>query len=446
MKETRFTRIGFILAAAGSAIGLGNIWRFPYITGEYGGGAFVLVYLATLALVGIPILMAEILLGSITQKEPVGAYESLAPTGKKQWRFAGFTLLGAFVILTFYTVVIGWVLAYFFTALAGLPQSTEEAKTLFVNLVTQEADTQIFFHAIAMLLTGWVVYKGIKNGIERVNTVLMPALFLMLLFLFFYAVSLDSFGRAVSFMFAPDFSKLSADAVLVAVGQAFFSLSLGMTVILTYASFSNDRTRALPSALTIASLDTLVALVAGLAMFAFLFDQNMPSAQSVGLAFISMPAVFYQFGGAGQVLALIFFASLAFAGLTSAISILEPTVAHLTQRRRWSRAKATWLPLLVAYLLGVVTLLSNVAGFEWLSFGGKNLFDWADFVTAAIVLPVGGLLLAVFMGYAADRQRITAHLRHEGLSMRAIAVWFWLLRYLAPVAVVGVIAAKVMGL
>lgn len=446
MKETGFTRIGFILAAAGSAIGLGNIWRFPYITGEYGGGAFVLVYLATLAVVGIPILMAEILLGSTTRQEPVGAYESLAPNTRKQWRYAGFTLLGAFVILTFYTVVIGWVMAYFFTALTGLPQSSDEAKTLFMTLVTEDAATQIFFHAIAMLLTGWIVFRGIKKGIERVNTVLMPALFLMLLFLFFYAATLDSFAQAVGFMFAPDFSKLSADAVLVAVGQAFFSLSLGMTVILTYASFAGERTKTLPSALTIAGLDTLVALVAGLAMFAFLFDQNMPSAQSVGLAFISMPAVFYQFGGAGQVLALIFFASLAFAGITSAISILEPTVAHLTRRRGWNRAKATWLPMLIAYGLGLAVLLSNINGFGWLSFGGKNLFDWADFITAAIVLPVGGLLLAVFMGYVADRQRLTAHLRHEGLSMRAIALWFWLIRYVAPVAVIGVIAAKLMGL
>ena len=427
-------------------MGLGNIWRFPYITGEYGGGAFVLVYLATLALVGIPILMAEILLGRMAQKEPVSAYEALAPQGRKKWRFAGLTLLGAFVILTFYTVVIGWVIAYFFVAVGGLPAGPEEAKTLFINLVTQDAATQIFFHAIAVLLTGWIVFKGIKKGIERVNTVLMPALFLMLLFLFFYATSLEAFGRAVSFMFAPDFSKLTADAILVAVGQAFFSLSVGMTVILTYASFANAHTKAFPSAITIAGLDTLVALVAGLAMFAFLFEQNMPSAQSVGLAFISMPAVFYEFGGIGQLLALVFFVSLAFAGLTSAISILEPAVAHLTQRRGWSRAKATWLPLLIAYLLGLLTLLSNLAGFEWLSFGGKNLFDWADFMTAAIILPIGGLLLAIFMGYVVDRGRITAQLRHEGLSLRAIAAWFWLIRYLAPVAVVGVIAAKVMGL
>lgn len=446
MSKQHFTKIGFILAAAGSAVGLGNIWRFPYIAGEYGGGAFVLVYIGALLFVGIPVLMAEIMLGKMGKKESVGAYEALSPENKRPWKYAGFSFLSGFLILTFYAVVLGWVFAYIYITLTGLPQNADQAKELFVGFLTTSVNTQLLFHAIAVLLTGYIVYKGIKNGIEKVNSVLMPMLLFMLLFMLIYAFTLDSFGQAISFMFRPDFSKLSSEAVLVAVGQAFFSLSIGMAVMLTYASFINQKTKVYSSAITITLLDTLIAIIAGIAMFSFLFEQNMPSSQGAGLAFISMPAVFYQFGSIGTLLALFFFASLAFAGLTSAVSILEPTVSYLIERHKFSRAKATFLPLIVIYLLGVVALLSNINGFEALTIAGKNIFDWTDFITAAILLPLGGLLVAIFMGFIADKERIIMEFRNEGLSLKVIKIWFFLIRFVAPIAIIGVISAKIMGL
>lgn len=446
MSRQNFSRIGFILAAAGSAVGLGNIWRFPYITGEYGGGAFVLVYIAALLLVGIPVLAAEIFLGKMGKDEPVSAYENLAPEGKKWWRFAGFSFLTAFVILTFYGVVLGWVVAYIQITLTGLPSSAEEAKLLFMELLTQDLKTQLFYHLLVMALVGWIVFRGIKKGIEQVNNILMPTLFLMLIFMLGYAFTLDSFGKTLAFMFEPNFSKLNSDAVLVAVGQAFFSLSVGMAVMLTYASFANENTKVFKSAVIITVFDTLVAIIAGVAMFAFLFEQNMPSAQGAGLAFITMPAVFFEFGSIGIVLSLLFFISLFFAGLTSSISILEPTVSHLIKQKSWSRKKATLIPLVAVYFLGIIALLSNAEGFEMLTFWERNIFDWFDFMTAAILLPIGGLFVAIFMGFVVDRKKIDAELKDEGLSPKTINIWFFLLRFVAPIAIVGVIGAKMMGL
>jgi NSS family neurotransmitter:Na+ symporter len=446
MKERGFTRIGFILAAAGSAVGLGNIWKFPYVTGEYGGGAFVLIYLATLALVGLPLLLAEMTTGSLAKKEPVSAYEDLAPAGKKLWRFAGLKLFTGFLILTFYTVVIGWIFYYLFISLTHLPATPQEAQDLFMGMLKGDAATQIFFHAIAMLLIGTIVYKGIKSGIERINLVLMPALIGLLLFLLFYAMGLDSFGEATAFMFAPDFSKLSGEAVMVAVGQAFFSLSIGMAVLMTYGAFVDKKTRLPGAALTVGVMDTAIALVAGVVIFAFLFHLGMEPAQSVGMAFISLPTAFYQFGAAGHLLAVIFFLALAFAGITSAISILEPSVAHLNQRYNISRAKATWGAVLLAYLLGLLVLLSNLKGFEWLSLGERNLFDWLDFLTAAVFLPLGGLAMAIFVGFVTDRERYFQRLHEHGLSRSAFNLWIAALRYMVPLGVVGAIAAKVLGL
>ncbi len=405
-----------------------------------------MIYLATLALVGLPLLLAEMTTGSLAKKEPVSAYEDLAPAGKKLWRFAGLKLFTGFLILTFYTVVIGWIFYYLFISLTHLPATPQEAQDLFMGMLKGDAATQIFFHAIAMLLIGTIVYKGIKSGIERINLVLMPALIGLLLFLLFYAMGLDSFGEATAFMFAPDFSKLSGEAVMVAVGQAFFSLSIGMAVLMTYGAFVDKKTRLPGAALTVGVMDTAIALVAGVVIFAFLFHLGMEPAQSVGMAFISLPTAFYQFGAAGHLLAVIFFLALAFAGITSAISILEPSVAHLNQRYNISRAKATWGAVLLAYLLGLLVLLSNLKGFEWLSLGERNLFDWLDFLTAAVFLPLGGLAMAIFVGFVTDRERYFQRLHEHGLSRSAFNLWIAALRYMVPLGVVGAIAAKVLGL
>jgi NSS family neurotransmitter:Na+ symporter len=446
VKEDRFSRVGFILAAAGSAVGIGNIWRFPYVAGEYGGGAFALVYIGAILFAALPLLIGEILIGKITRKEPVSAFEDLAPADKKYWRFAGFQIISSFIILCFYTVVIGWVLAYFVHSFFSLPESSQEAKELFTSFIAYDVSAQIFYHAIAVLITGAAVLGGIKRGVERANKIMTPALFIMLLFLLSYAATLPSFGKAVSFMFVPDFSKLATDAVLVAFGQSFFSASVGMAVMIAYASATQSGLKVCRSAALIVMIDTLVAFIAGIVAFSFLFYENMPSAQGTGLAFISMPAAFYDFGVFGRFLAAAFFAALGFAGITSSISILEPTVSYFIHRHRWSRAKATWLLLLVAYLIGVLTLLSVTDGFKFVRINDMSLFDFLDFSTSAFLLPIGALLVAIFLGFAVDRGRIASELKGEGLSRGAIKFWFFLIRFVAPVATIAAIAVKLSDL
>jgi NSS family neurotransmitter:Na+ symporter len=446
VKADRFSRIGFILAAAGSAVGLGNVWRFPYVAGEYGGGAFVLIYIAAILLAALPLLVAEILIGKLARKEPVSAFEELAPPHKKYWRFAGFQIFTSFFILCFYTVVIGWAIAYLFHSLFSLPASGEEAAKGFSDFLQNDVASQIFYHAIAVFATGAAVYGGVKRGIERANKIMMPLLFITLAFLVCYAATLPSFGRAIAFVFAPDFSKINAESILVAFGQSFFSLSVGMAALIAYSASSDNATKVFRSAVSIAVIDTLIAFAAAIAAFSFLFNHDMPSTQGAGLAFISMPAAFYDFGVFGHILAATFFLALSFAGITSSISILEPTTSHFIHRCGWSRAKATWLPLLVAYLVGVVILLSKARGFEFLKLGEKSLFDLADFSSSAILLPIGALLIAIFVGFVADRGRIASELKSEGLSKFAVSAWFFLVRFVAPIAILAAVAVKLLDL
>ena len=438
MHKGHFSKAGFILASAGSAVGLGNIWKFPYIAGDNGGGAFVLGYLITVALVGLPLLAAEIALGNMTQREPVSAFEHVAPNRKKFWRLGGFAFLGSFLILTFYSVVIGWLFYYIYFTLFHLPVSVEEAQAAFMGLVGHNAPTQIFFHALAMLIVTLIVSRGVQKGIERVNTFMMPALMLIILVMFFYAVSFDSFGKAAAFMFEPNFSALTPYAVLVAVGHAFFTLSIGMAVIMTYASFSGKQTRVLASSVWITIIDTLIALLAGLMMFTFMYHFGMDPQKGPGLVFISMPAVFYQMGSIGNLFAVLFFIALAFAGITSAISMLEPAVAYLEQRKKVSRTKAVWGSAAVIYGIGLLTLLSMLEGFGFLSIGGKSLFNAVDFLTASIMLPIGGIVLSVFLGWVVDRHNLERFLEGHGFTKTIFAVWLFSLRFIIPAAIISV--------
>lgn len=436
MNRGHFSKAGFILASAGSAVGLGNIWKFPYIAGDNGGGAFVLVYLITVLLVGLPLLISEIMLGNMAQKEPVSAFEHLAPNAKKQWRLGGFAFLGGFFILTFYSVVIGWLFYYIYLTLTALPATPQEAEALFMGMLTGDIRTQLLFHTLSMVIVASIVSKGIKGGIEKANSYMMPILMGIILVMFFYAVSFDTFGKAFAFMFEPDFSKLTPTSILIAVGHAFFTLSIGMATIMTYASFSGKQTRILGSSLWIVGIDTAIALFAGLMMFTFMFGFGMDPGKGPGLVFISMPAVFYQMGAIGNIFAVLFFIALAFAGLTSAISLLEPTVAYLNQRKKLDRSKATWYTAGAIWLVGVFALLSNVKGFEWLSIGGKGLFDSLDFVTSAVMLPLGGLAIALFIGYVMDKNNTEMFLEHHGFGKKLFEGWFYTVKYIVPIGVI----------
>ncbi len=444
MKIARFSRIGFILAAAGSAVGLGNIWKFPYIAGEYGGGAFVLIYLATVLLIGFSIMIAEMLIGYLGRKDTVSSFEELAPRHKHRWKFAGFQGLAGLFIMIFYSVVIGWIFHYIITAITSLPATVEEAESVFNTMLHTDIFTQLFYHTLAFIWITYVLTKGIKGGIEKMNLILMPALIIILSSMFVYATTLGAFNQAVSFMFSPDWSKIDADSFVTAVGHAFFTLSLGMGAIMTYSASLEKKSNIVKNAFWVVFLDTSIAIVAGLMLFTFLYQYGSGPAKGPGLVFISLPAAFYEMGIIGNIFAVLFFIALAFAGLTSSVSLVEPMVQYFIDRFRWSRLKASVLMGLFFYLIGIIALLSNIDGYkEALTWGSKNFFDWVDYFTAAIMLPLGGLIMAVFVGFVIEKQRVESVMRPQ-LGF-AFDIWYFSLRYITPIAMF-VVMLSLMGI
>lgn len=444
MKIARFSRIGFILAAAGSAVGLGNIWKFPYITGEYGGGAFVLVYLMTVILVGFSVMIAEMLIGYMGRKDTVTSFEELAPRKKEFWKYGGFQALAGLFIMIFYSVVIGWIFNYIVTSIFTLPSSVKEAETTFTTMLHSDFLTQLFYHTLSFIWITYVIARGIKGGIEKLNMILMPLLIVILAGMFLYALNLDAFPKAIAFMFSPDWSKIDGEAFVVAVGHAFFTLSLGMGAIMTYSASMEKHANLVKSASIVVFLDTAIALVAGLMLFTFLYQYGAGPAKGPGLVFISLPAAFYEMGTIGNVFAVLFFIALAFAGLTSSVSLVEPMVQYFIDRFGWSRKKSSIAMGLFFYLLGIFAILSNIDGAkEYLTWGGKSFFDWVDFFTAAVMLPLGGLIMSVFVGFIIPKSKVESILRPQLKSF--FNLWYYNLRYVTPIAMF-IVMLSLMGL
>ena len=436
MKNAHFSRAGFILAASGSAVGLGNIWKFPYMAGEYGGGAFVLVYLLTIVFVGFSLLVAEILIGYAGEKDAVSNFEELAPKKEVGWKYAGFMGATGLLIMTFYSVVIGWILYYMIRSITFLPTSMEAAQQDFGNLVGNQVWTQIGFHLIATFLIMSILLKGIKGGIEKTNEILMPTLMLIILGLLLYAMTLDGFKESLRFFFVFEFSKISSEAITQAVGHSFFTLSIGMAAILTYAASLPRRTNIVKAAFWVVLLDTSIALMAGLMMYAFIFEFNQDPAAGPGLVFISLPVVFSQIGTLGTIFAVLFFVALAFAGLTSAISIVEPTIEYTMNRFEWSRLRATLIASTIFFIVGVFALLSYTADYGVIfTFGGQPLFDLLDKLTTNVLLPLGGLTVAIFVGFVVRKERIHAAMS-EFVSKGFFEVWYFNVRFIAIPALV----------
>ncbi|PHO10148.1 sodium-dependent transporter [Malaciobacter canalis] len=439
MNQVKFSRLGFILAAVGSAVGLGNVWKFPYVTGEFGGGAFVIVYLITALFIGVFVLIAELLIGKVGQSDAVSMFENLATKHKKIWKYAGFMAVVPLLILSYYSVVIGWIFHYVVLSFNKLPETVKESTDNFMTLLTSDYQTQLFYHTIVFVLVTLIILRGIKDGIEKINKILMPLLGVILAILFIYSINVDAFGDAVYFMFNPDFSKITSSAIIAAIGQAFYTLSLGMGIIITYAASLPKQTNIAKSAVTISIIDTIVAIVAGLVIFTLLFDKGAESTKGAGLVFISLPSVFYEFGGAGQFLALLFFVAIAFAGITSAISMMEPAVLYLIERYKMTRMKAAIICSLFFYILGTITLFSNITEFApALQVGEKSFFDWVDFVCFTIIVPIGGILVVIFVGYYMDKEVIKQELTPI-LGKSLLALWFFMVRYVIPIALIAVI-------
>lgn len=430
------SRWAFVLAATGSAVGLGNIWRFPYLTGENGGGAFVLIYLACVLAIGIPIMMAEVMLGRRGRMSPINALREISAAEGKTglWVAIGWMgTLSGFLILSFYAVVAGWTLAYAVRASAGVFQgiSLEAANAMFGALVG-DPERLLAWHTIFMALTVFIVARGVEAGLERAVRWMMPALFILLVLLVGYAANTGDFSAAVDYLFSPDWSKVSARSVLDAMGQAFFSLSLGMGAMLMYGSYL-DRDASIPRmSLIIAAADTVVAVLAGLAIFPLVFGFGLASTQGPGLIFKVLPVAFGQMPG-GSVFAVGFFALLVFAALTSAISLLEPVSAWMVEKFDLTRVQATSIAGLISWTIGVAALLSlNL--WEKHTLFGKGIFDLLDYVTANILLPLGGVLIAVFSSWVLSPRVSQQEFDQAGHEI-SYRMWMILARYVAPFAV-----------
>lgn len=444
----KFSRLGFILAAAGSAVGLGNIWKFPYITGEYGGGAFVLVYLVTIALIGFSVLVAEMYIGSRGGSDSVTSFENLAPEKQKSWKHAGLMGFTGLMIMTFYSVVIGWIFHNIYTTIVyGLPTDIYTAKANFDSLVTTQPFTQLIWHTLATAIVLYVVFKGIKKGIEKMNMILMPALIIILFSLLFYSMSFsEGFAQSLDFMFYPHWDKLTPEGIVKAIGHAFFTLSIGMGAILVYSASLPKESSIAKAAFFVTLLDTLIALIAGILIFAFLFSFGEAPSKGPGLVFQSLPVIFSQLGIMGTITALLFFLALAFAGLTSSVSLVEPTVEYLINHFKHSRLKAVLVSGGVYYVVGILVLLSTTEGLsQYLGImhtvveDGKEieklftLFDMIEHTTDAILLPLAGLLLAVFVGYTVNQSNLRNDLQKD-MGKIFFTVWLFSIRVIAPLA------------
>ena len=435
----------FILAATGSAVGLGNIWRFPYITAEHGGGAFVLIYLVCIVLVGVPIMMSEIMLGRRGRQSPIHTMESLAEEEghSRHWRLVGVLgVFAGFFILTFYSIVAGWTLAYILRALSGMfdQASAQQTQDIFAALVS-DPERLLAWHTLFMIMTVFVVSRGVKKGLESAVRYLMPALFLLLLFLVVYSMTTPGFSKALSYLFKPDFSQVGPSTILVALGQAFFSLSLGMGAIMTYGSYLSERASIPATTGYIVVMDTCVALLAGLAIFPIMFSYGLqPEAGGPGLIFQILPIAFGQMAY-GRILAVIFFTLLMFAAWTSALSILEPITAWLVEKTGYSRVWAAISAGVVAWILGIGSLLSLNLWSEAKLFG-MTFFGLMEHLSVNIMLPVGGLLIAVFAGWFMAKSSSFDELK---LNKNAYLAWKVAAMFIAPAGVILILLQKLFG-
>lgn len=432
------SRWSFILATAGSAIGLGNIWKFPYMTGVNGGSAFVLVFLACIAVVGIPLMMCEIMLGRRAQRNPVDGMAALAREAGATtlWRWVGIMgLVAGLLILAFYSVIAGWVLDYVVRAASGAFKGIDGAmaQSQFDAFLAAPLELGLW-HTLFIVMTMSVVARGVNSGLEKANNILMPALFAILLVLLGYSLAEGDVARSAHFMFAPDFSKVTPVAVLSALGHAFFSLSLGMGAVMVYGSYLQRHVSIARTSLFVALADTGVGLLVGLAIFALVFANGLEPAAGPGLIFQTLPIAFGKMPG-GAFIGTLFFLLVAFAAWTSAISLVEPAIAWLIENTRLTRRQAAWLIGLIDWVLGIAVLLSFSAWKDVRLLFGLNIFDTLDKLTTNILLPLGGLLMALFAGWVMK----THHVQEElNVSSRPYRLWRFTIRFVSPLAIIAI--------
>lgn len=443
------SKLGVILASAGSAVGLGNIWRFPFETGNHGGAAFILIYLGCVLFFGIPIMVAEFSIGRHSRANTAGAYQKLAPG--THWRWVGrMGVLAGFLILGYYSVVAGWTLEYIVqagtNAFAG--QSANDFIASFNGFIAHPWRPALWMVAF-MLMTHFIIVKGVEKGIEKSAKIMMPMLFLLLIVLAVCSVSLPGSGAGIEFLLKPDFSKVDGNVLLGAMGQAFFSLSLGMGCLCTYASYFRNDTNLPKTALNVGWIDTMVAILAGFIIFPAAFSVGIQPDAGPSLLFITLPNVFQQaFGNLpwlAVILSIMFYVLLALAALTSTISLHEVVTAYLHEEFNLTRGRAAKLVTAGCTFLGVLCSLSLGVGKE-LTIFGLTLFDLFDFLTAKIMLPLGGFFIAIFTGWYLDKRIVWEEVSNNGTLPKAVyRIWLFLLKYIAPIGI-GFIFINELGL
>jgi len=428
------SRFAYILAATGSAVGLGNIWKFPYITGENGGGAFVLVYLACVVAIGIPIMIAETMMGRRGRQSPINTLKALSTEAKASsiWHYLGWMgVLAGVLILSYYSVIAGWANAYVFKAIfGGFSADPVEVKATFDNFIASPVQL-VFWHTVFMIATISVVMRGVNSGLEKAVQLLMPALLFLLILLVAYAMTTgEAYFKGLSFLFSPDFSEIDADAVLTAMGHAFFTLGLGMGAIMVYGSYLPSGVSIAKTSLYIAGADTVVALLAGIAIFPLVFANGLEPGSGPGLIFQTLPIAFGNMTG-GWLFGILFFVLLVFAALTSSISLIEPVVAWLVENKGFTRVKASVISGIITWSLGVTVALSFNVWSDFTLFN-KTIFNFLDYLTANLMLPIGGFCIAVFAAWIMNQEHVKEEL---DLPEMQYGWWKFLASYVAPASV-----------
>lgn len=433
-RDSFSSKFGVIAAAAGSAVGLGNIWRFPYVLGENGGGAFLLIYLTFIIAIGLPVMLSELLIGRKGQKNAFGSFRKLAPAS--MWPSVGLMgIVAAFLILAFYTTISGWTLEYLYQAISN-GFVNNDTKLMFSDF-KQGTFRPLFWQMIFMGLTAWIVFSGIKDGIEKYAKILMPLLFVLILALCVRSLSLPGSSQGLYFLFHPDFSKITMSVVLEALGQAAFSLSIGMGALITYGSYIRKDNNLNKTAFQVTLADTVIAVLAGVMIFPAVFALGFQPDSGAGLVFEVLPKLFLEMPG-GYFFSILFFFLLSVAALTSTISVLEVVVAYFSEELNISRKKATLIGALSISILGVFATLS-FSDLSEISFFGKNIFGLMEYISANILLPLGALLIVVFVGWRLSETEVFNELSNEGiLTLKFFKTFYFIVKILAPIAIAAV--------
>ncbi len=431
-KDQWSSKIGFILASAGSAIGLGAIWKLPYVTGTSGGGAFILLFVLFSLLIGLPLLLSEFIIGRSTQKDAISAYKKIAPNTK--WHYIGYLgVVTCFILLSFYSVIGGWVIQYVFYGLTGqIGLGNVNYETLF-NSSVSDSLFAVGGQAIFLLITIIVVAKGVQSGIEKASKFMMPTLFVLFIILIFRSLTLDNAMDGVSFFLNPDFSKLNSESILFALGQSFFLLSVGVSVMVTYASYLKRNESIIQPAVSIVGMNLFISLFAGLAIFPAVFSLGYEPTAGPGLLFIVLPSVFEQMVF-GNLFLLIFLILFLFATLTSAFSLLEIVVAVVTKGKN-TRNRNAWIIGILVFLVGIPSALSYGIMAD-ISIFGKSIFDAADYLVSNILLPTGAFLISIFVSYKMKKDVLKSELINKSKFSLLFEVWYYLLRYIIPLVII----------